>query len=107
MLLARVGRTVAAILVALLVGTLVSATLVRIAPGFDSDERALDSRLSPESQAAVRAERAANRNVLTFYTRYLTQAIHGDFGVSQSLGRPVSELIRDRLPVTLRLAAWG
>jgi len=107
MWLGRIIRTAAAIVVALLVGTLVSATLVRIAPGFDSDERLLDSRLSPESIAAIRAERAANRNPLRFYANYMARAMHGDFGDSQSLGRPVSELLRDRLPVTLRLAGIG
>src|SRR5690349_5617380 len=107
MWLGRIIRTAAAIVVALLVGTLVSATLVRIAPGFDSDERLLDSRLSPESIAAIRAERAANRNPLRFYANYMARAMHGDFGDSQSLGRPVAELLRDRLPVTLRLAGIG
>lgn len=107
MWLGRILRTAAAILVALLVGTLVSATLVRMAPGFDSDERLLDSRLSSESIAAIRAERAANRNPLRFYGNYIVRATKGDFGVSQSLGRPVSELLRDRLPVTLRLTAIG
>src|SRR5690348_7059260 len=107
MWLGRILRTAAAILVALLVGTLVSATLVRMAPGFDSDERLLDSRLSSESIAAIRAERAANRNPVRFYVNYIARATHGDFGESQSLGRPVAELLRDRLPITLRLAAVG
>jgi peptide/nickel transport system permease protein len=107
MWVARVLRTITAIVIALLVGTLVSATLVRMAPGFDSDERVLDSRLSAESIAAIRAERAGNRNILHFYLTYVARAAHGDFGVSQSLDRPVSELIRDRLPTTIGLALGG
>ena len=65
MVLKRIIRTITSIIVALLVGTLVSATLVRMAPGFDSDERLLDSRLSAESLQAIRAEQA---------TRYLDRA---------------------------------
>ena len=52
----RILRTAVAILVALLVGTFVSAMLVRMAPGFNSDERLLDSRLSNASIAAIRAD---------------------------------------------------
>jgi peptide/nickel transport system permease protein len=32
---------------------------------------------------------------------------HGELGVSHSLRRPVSELLAERGPVTLRLASWG
>lgn len=92
---------------ALLLGGLVSATLVRIAPGFGSDERLLDTRLSSESLAAIRAEHEANRNVLHFYSHYLIRAAHGDLGNSESLGQPVSRLLRERIPATLRLVSFG
>jgi len=107
MWLGRIVRTVVAVVVALLLGTFLSATLVRLAPGFDSDERLLDPRLSAESIAAIRAEHESNRDPIRFYVKYLSRAVHGDFGVSQTLGRPVSELLRDRLPVTVQLAAFG
>jgi peptide/nickel transport system permease protein len=38
------------------------------------------------------------------YARFLWAALHGDFGISYRLGRPVSELIATRLPATLELA---
>ena len=100
-------RTVAAMLVTLLLGGLVSATLVRIAPGFDSDERLLDTRLSSESIAAIRAEHEANRNIFRFYSTYLRRAVQGDLGISQSLSQPVSRLLRERMPTTLRLVGFG
>lgn len=107
MWLGRIVRTTVRIAIALLAGILVSATLVRSAPGFSSDERLLDSRLSAESLAAIRSERAANQNIFQFYVHYLDRAMHGDLGVSQSLGRPVLELVKDRLPSTIKLAATG
>lgn len=103
----RFFRTAGATVIALLLGGLVSATLVRIAPGFDSDERLLDSRLSSQSLAAIRAEHDADRNIVHFYLHYLKNAIHGDLGTSQSLGQPVSELLRERIPATLRLVTIG
>lgn len=103
----RFIRTVAASVIALLVGGFVSATLVRIAPGFDSDERLLDTRLSSESLAAIRAEHDAHRNILRFYFHYLNGAVHGDLGKSESLGEPVSQLLRERISATLRLVTVG
>lgn len=95
------------ILLTALLGGLLGATLVRLGPGFGVDERDLDSRLSAESREAIRAEHAANNNVALFYLRYLAGALRGDLGFSRSLNRPVSELLKERLPVTLGSLAYG
>jgi peptide/nickel transport system permease protein len=86
---------------------LAAATLVRLAPGFSVDERELDPRLSEASLQALRAARAADQNVPAFYWNYMRGLIRGEFGFSQSLRRPVSELLAERGPVTLELAGWG
>jgi peptide/nickel transport system permease protein len=96
-----IARQIPVIALTVLLGGLLGATLVRLAPGFDVDERQLDSRLSQQSQAALRQERASESNILAFYARYLAGLLRGDLGISRALGRPVSELIRARLPVTL------
>lgn len=83
------------------------ATLLRFAPGFDVDERELDSRRSAESIAEIRESRAIYRNVLTYYARFVGRAFRGDLGVSHTLRRPVTELLRERLPVTARLLWYG
>lgn len=95
------------ILLTALLGGLLGATLVRLGPGFGVDERDLDSRLSSESREAIRAEHAANNNIATFYVRYLAGAVRGDLGFSRSLNRPVSELLKERLPVTMGSLAYG
>jgi peptide/nickel transport system permease protein len=106
-MLVRIARHLAAIAALVLVGGLLSATLVRMAPGFDSDERELDPSLNAESVQALRATRAGEHNVLRFYASYLRGALHGDLGSSHALGQPVGALLRERWPVTLRIAGIG
>jgi peptide/nickel transport system permease protein len=103
-LLLRQGRR---ILLTVLLGGLVGATLVRLGPGFGVDERELDSRLSAESQQAIRLERARDNNIASFYFRYLAGLARGDFGFSRSLNRPVSELLKERLPLTMVSVGYG
>jgi peptide/nickel transport system permease protein len=95
------------ILLTALLGGLLGATLVRLSPGFGVDERELDTRLSAQSQAAIRSEHARNNNIALFYARYLGGLAHGDFGFSTSLNRPVAQLLKERLPVTLGSLAYG
>src|SRR5215831_6422964 len=63
-----------------LLGGLLSATFVRLAPGFDADESSLDPHLSSQSIQALREDRAEHHHVLTFYVRSLRLALHGDLG---------------------------
>jgi peptide/nickel transport system permease protein len=103
----RIVRHLLAIVSIVLLGGLISATLVRFAPGFDTDEHQLDPRLSAESARALREERAGEQNILRFYAAYLRGALHGDLGVSHTLDQPIRVLLRDRWPVTLRIVGLG
>jgi len=107
MLLWKVVRHLLAIAGIVLLGGLISATLVRLAPGFDTDEHQLDPSLNSDSVRALRASRAGEHNILRYYAAYLGGALHGDLGVSHALGQPVRNLLRDRWPVTLRVAGVG
>lgn len=62
-------------------------------------------------QDATAADRAAleqalglDQPFLVQFARFVWQALHGDFGMSTRLSRPVLELILERLPATLELA---
>src|SRR5690349_18068524 len=90
-----------------LAGGLLAATLVRLAPGFDADERLLDARLSAASRDAIAADRSAGSNVWHYYRDYLAGLARGDFGRSISLGRPVRELLSERLASTLHAIGAG
>jgi len=98
---------VLALLATVLLGGLLSATLVRLAPGFDVDEQELDPHLNAASVQALRAARQQHDNGLRFYFSYMNRAAHGDFGTSLALGQPVRTLLRDRAPLTLRLLSLG
>jgi len=96
-----------AILATALFGGLLSATLVRLAPGFDTDEAQLDSRLNGASIEALHQTRIRQNNIFRFYFHSLDAALHGDLGTSLSLQQPVSRLLADRGPLTLKLVGIG
>ena len=100
-------RRLALLIATLLLGGLLGATLVRFAPGYGLSTEQLDPRLSSESVRALRESQAGERNVLLFYGHFLARLLKGDLGFSQTLNRSVSELLRDRAPVTIAAIAWG
>ena len=81
-------------------GALASATLVRFAPGNNVSERELDPRWRADSVEALRQQQALHQGLPAFYFHYLAALAHGDLGESESLQRPVRDLLRQRLPVT-------
>jgi peptide/nickel transport system permease protein len=103
----KIARHAGSIAALVVLGGLLSATLVRLAPGADSDDRELDPSLSAESVRALRQSHAGEKNILSFYTNYLRGAVHGDLGTSHALGQPVQSLLRERWPVTARVAGIG
>ena len=105
--LVRIGRQIGALAATVIVGGVLTATLVRMGPGFDTDERLMDPRLDAESRAAIQAEHAANHDILRFYVSHMGAMLRGDWGISSSLKTPVGELVRSRLPVTVEIMAIG
>jgi len=103
----KIARHGLLILATVLLGGFLSAALVRLAPGFDADEAQLDSHLNSESLEALRQARLSQHNIFRFYLHALRSATHGDLGSSLSLQQPVSKLLRERAPLTLRLVASG
>ena len=106
-LLRAIGRHAIAIVLTAFVGGFLGATLVRMAPGFGVQESDLNAQLSAETRQALHRQDVAERNVLSYYWHYLGGLAHGDLGYSRSMDRPVSELLRDRLPETLESLAVG
>jgi peptide/nickel transport system permease protein len=98
---------VACLALTILLAAFLAAALVRLAPGFGMDERQLDARLSGDSIRSIQAEYGADTSVIRYFWNYLSALCRGDLGQSVSLGRPVRELIADRLGVTLQSAAAG
>jgi peptide/nickel transport system permease protein len=103
----RLARHVARIVVILLLGGFLGATLVRLAPGYGVDEQELDSRLNHESIQALRQSRARDSSVADYYAHYLGRLLQGDLGTSRTLRQPVRRLLADRLPETLKSVGLG
>jgi peptide/nickel transport system permease protein len=96
-------RVVAVMLMASFAG----AMLMRIAPGFSSDDQELNSGLSSQSIQAIRQAHLMDADIPHFYTGYVASLIRGDLGTSHSLNQPVKDLLRERLPVTLLNLAFA
>jgi peptide/nickel transport system permease protein len=62
---------------------------------------------TPEDYANARQYLGLDRPYLEQYVSFVTRAATGDFGMSLRARRPVSELIGERLPNSLRLAAFA
>src|SRR6478672_3719204 len=91
----------------MLMTSFAGAMLMRIAPGFSSDDQELNSGLSAQSIQAIRRAHLSDANVPRFYAQYLASLARGDLGTSRSLNQPVKQLLRERLPVTLANLAFA
>lgn len=101
------GRTVVRRLIrlvpTLLVVTFFSFALVGLLPGDPALQVVGPQYATEENVAAARADLGLDRPLLERYGDWLTDAARFDLGRSYRSNRPVSELITERLPVSLEL----
>jgi peptide/nickel transport system permease protein len=97
-----VAQRAAHALLLLLGATVVVFLLVRIIPG-DPAEVMLGDRASPEAVRLLRQSLGLDRPLPAQYALYLRRLLQGDLGASIRAGRPVRDLIAERLPATIRL----
>ena len=55
-------------------------------------------------KAKLRSELGLDQPFPVQFARFVGNAVHGDFGLSLRQGRPVSTLLKERLPATLELS---
>lgn len=96
------ARILQAILVMLGVALLIFIML-RIVPG-DAIVTMMGEHAKLETIERMTRELGLDQPVYVQFWRYITGALHGDFGTSYALNRSVSELIGLAFPNTLRLA---
>jgi len=94
-----------------LVLTLFSVSVVvfasmNILPG-DPALSILGLESSEDARAALREQLGLDKPMIGQYFDWIFNAMQGDFGTSYSYGVPVSELISERIPMTLSLAFSG
>ena len=83
--------------------TVVVFALMRFIPGDVVDSIFGNYGANPELKEQILDDLGLDEPVLTQYARYLGQLLRGDLGTSIISGRPVSQELANRLPVTLEM----
>ena len=102
-LLRRLGQVVPTLLIL----SLLVFGLQQLMPGDPALIMAGEERGDPEVLAQIRAELMLDRPVWEQYLAWLFRLLHGDLGFSWRIRQPVTELILQKLPVTLQLGAMA
>ena len=96
-------RRTGALLLTLLIACTITFAVFHIIPG-DPALLMLGTEADPEVLTSLRQELGLDLPLHVQYLDWLKHVLTGDLGVSLRLERPVAELIRERLSVTLGLA---
>lgn len=105
-MIAYVLRLIGSVLfVSWIVGTLVFF-LIHLVPG-DPVAVMLGDWASPADETALREQLGLNLSLWTQYVHYITGLVNLDLGQSLFFQQPVSELIAERFPMTLKLAVMA
>ncbi len=88
--------------------TLVVFTAVRFLPS-DVIDVMLGERgeATPELRAQLEEKYSINGSIATQYVEWLGDIVRGDFGVALTTGRPVSEDLKQRVPITFQLGVMA
>src|SRR5215475_6450344 len=103
-MLQLIGRRLLAMVPLLLAVSVVVFSFIHLLPG-DPAVLFLGEEATPENLARFRARLGFDRPLVAQYVEWLGRALRGDLGRSLRTNQPVSEAIRERLPVTLELLA--
>jgi peptide/nickel transport system permease protein len=82
----------------------VTFVVIHLAPG-DPATRFYSPEIDPRVMEAVRGQLGLDRPLPVQYAKVVTSFLHGDFGVSLSSHRPVSDVLGEAVPRTLQLTA--
>ena len=94
------------LLASLIVASLVVFAAVEIVPG-DPARFMLGINAQPDTVAALRAELGLDRSLVERYLGWVGGLFTGDLGVSYTYRSPVSEIVAERLQVSLPLAVYA
>jgi peptide/nickel transport system permease protein len=94
---------VARLAVSLVLLLTLTFAMIHLVPG-DPVRAALGTTAPAQLVKQRRAQLGLDKPLWQQYADYVGRAVHGDFGTSLTSGEPVTEIVRTRLPTTLRLA---
>ncbi|MCO6180414.1 ABC transporter permease [Ciceribacter sp. RN22] len=101
-MMALLARRMAALFLTLLAVSALVFLVMDVLPG-DPAAIMLGTSASPDTLSALRHELGLNQPLVRRYFAWIANALHGDFGTSYVYGVPVSQLLVERLAVTLPL----
>lgn len=99
-------RRIGSFILTLIAVSVVVFAVMNVLPG-DPALTILGLDATEDALAALRDQLGLNDPLLQRYGAWVAGALRGDFGVSHSFKVPVSDLIAERLPMTLSLAVAG
>ncbi len=100
-------RRLAQVLPTLLILSVMIFGLQQLMPGDPALILAGEERGDPVVLAQIRAELLLDRTLPEQYLAWMGRVLHGDFGFSWRIRLPVSQLILEKLPVTLQLGTMA
>lgn len=89
--------------ITLAVAVMLMFVLMRAAPGDPLSRLSGDRPLSSKEMAVLRARYGLDQPILNQLGAFLQGLVHGDLGASIEYGRPVTQLLAERLPASLLL----
>jgi peptide/nickel transport system permease protein len=105
-------RRLAATALTLVAVSMLSFSLLSLAPGDFFDDMRLSPQMTEQMAASLKAQYGLDRGFVERYSAWCRSAWKGDFGVSMAYGMPAAEVLKPRLKNTLGLgglsivAAW-
>ena len=99
------GR-IASLILSLLVASIVIFLILEVLPG-DPAQFILGMNARPDTLAALRAQLGLDAPAVMRYFGWILGMLHGDFGTSYTYRVPVSELVLQRIGVSLPLAVYS
>ena len=105
-MLAYTVKRLVSLCLSLLVASVVIFVVVEVAPG-DPASFMLGINAQPDTVAALRTELGLDQSKIQRYFSWVGGMLTGDFGTSYTYRTPVSQMIADRLWVSLPLALYA
>lgn len=117
-MIAYVARRLLLAIVTIWAISVVSYAIIQLPPGdfvdsYIANLSASGSMVSAQEAEALREQYGLNRPIWVQYAKWIDRVVRGDFGMSMEWGRPVTEVIGDRLWLTIVISiaaivlTWG
>ncbi len=89
----------------ILLTSVVVFLMLHLIPGDPASIYVGENQATPERLEEIRHQMGLDRPLYVQYADYIWSAMQGDLGRSLQTNRPVTTMIRERLPNTFKLAA--